>query len=51
MYVVGREHCDAVGRAHGERLRPAMPAATMVLVPGLIDPAMLVEVEVEAVLP
>jgi enamine deaminase RidA (YjgF/YER057c/UK114 family) len=51
MYVVGREHCDGVGRAHGERLAAARPAATMVLVAGLIDPAMLVEVEVEAIVP
>jgi enamine deaminase RidA (YjgF/YER057c/UK114 family) len=49
MYVVGREHCDAVGRAHAERLGNARPAATMVLVAGLLDPAMLVEVEAEAV--
>jgi enamine deaminase RidA (YjgF/YER057c/UK114 family) len=51
MYVVGREHCDAVGRAHSERVGPARPAATMVLVAGLVDPAMLVEVEVEALVP
>ena len=51
MYVVGREHCDAVGRAHVLRLGAAAPAATMVLVAGLIDPAMLVEVEAEALVP
>jgi enamine deaminase RidA (YjgF/YER057c/UK114 family) len=51
MYVVGRQHCDQVGRAHGERLAVARPAATMVLVAGLLDEAMLVEVEAEAVLP
>jgi enamine deaminase RidA (YjgF/YER057c/UK114 family) len=51
MFVVGREHCDAVGRAHGERMALARPAATMVLVAGLIDEEMLVEVEAEAVLP
>lgn len=51
MYVVGREHCDAVGRAHALRLGAAAPAATMVLVAGLIDPAMLVEVEAEALVP
>ena len=51
MYVVGRQHCDAVGRAHGEQMAVARPAATMVLVAGLIDEAMLVEVEAEAVLP
>ena len=51
MYVVGREHCEAVGLAHGERLGAARPAASMVLVPGLLDERMLVEVEVEAVVP
>ena len=51
MFVVGREHCAAVGRAHGERLGAARPAASMLLVSGLIDELMLVEVEVEAVLP
>lgn len=51
MYVVGREHCDPVGRAHGERLAIARPAATMVLVAGLIDEAMLVEIEAEAIAP
>jgi enamine deaminase RidA (YjgF/YER057c/UK114 family) len=51
MYVVGRQNCDPVGRAHGQRMAVALPAATMVLVAGLIDEAMLVEVEAEAVLP
>ena len=51
MFVVGRDNCDAVGRAHGERLGTARPAASMLLVGGLIDERMLVEVEVEAVLP
>jgi enamine deaminase RidA (YjgF/YER057c/UK114 family) len=51
MFVVGRRNCDPVGRAHGERMAVARPAATMVLVAGLIDEAMLIEVEAEAVLP
>lgn len=48
MYVVNRADCDAVGRVHGERFADVRPAATMILVKGLIDDAMLVEVEVEA---
>jgi enamine deaminase RidA (YjgF/YER057c/UK114 family) len=51
MYVVGRENCDAVGQAHRERLGAVRPAATMVLVAGLIDVRMLVEIELEAYLP
>jgi enamine deaminase RidA (YjgF/YER057c/UK114 family) len=48
MYVTDRAHADAVGRAHGEVFGAVRPVATMVIVAGLLDPAMLVEVEVEA---
>jgi enamine deaminase RidA (YjgF/YER057c/UK114 family) len=48
MYVVHRADCDTVGRIHAERFADVRPAATMVLVAGLIDEEMLVEVEVEA---
>jgi enamine deaminase RidA (YjgF/YER057c/UK114 family) len=51
MYVVAPEHCDAAGRAHHEVFAQVRPVATMVVVAGLIDPAMLVEIEVEATLP
>lgn len=50
MYVVGAEHCEAVGRAHAERFGAVRPVSTMLCVAGLIHPALLVEVEVEAVL-
>jgi enamine deaminase RidA (YjgF/YER057c/UK114 family) len=49
MYLVDRAHGDAVGRAHGEIFAEVRPAATMVVVAGLLHPEHLVEVEVEAV--
>ena len=49
MYVTDRADCEAVGLAHGSRLRGVRPAATMVVVAGLLDPAMLVEIELDAV--
>ncbi len=49
MYVVGMaDHATAVGRAHAEVLGEHLPAATMVGVAELIDPALLVEVELVA---
>ena len=39
---------DAVGLAHASVFADIRPAATMVVVAGLIDPAMLVEVELTA---
>lgn len=50
MYVVDRADCESVGTVHGERFAQVRPAATMVVVSGLIDEAMLVEVELEACL-
>jgi enamine deaminase RidA (YjgF/YER057c/UK114 family) len=51
MYITDRADADAVGAAHGAVFGAIRPAATMVLVAGLIDPAMLVEIELVAVLP
>jgi enamine deaminase RidA (YjgF/YER057c/UK114 family) len=48
MYVTNRAHVDRVGRAHGSVFGAVRPVATLVIVAGLLDPAMLVEVELEA---
>ena len=50
MFVTDIAYVEAVGRAHGEYFRAIRPVATMVQVSGLIDPAMLVEIEVDAVI-
>ena len=51
LYLVSADDAAAVGAVHGELLGAARPAATMVVVAGLLDPAWKVEVEAEAVVP
>ncbi len=48
MYLTDRADTEAVGSVHGEVFKGVSPAATMVVVAGLVDPAMLVEVELVA---
>jgi enamine deaminase RidA (YjgF/YER057c/UK114 family) len=50
MYLVDPADWEAVGRAHGAVLAEVGPAATMVVVAGLLDPRWRVEIEAEAVL-
>jgi enamine deaminase RidA (YjgF/YER057c/UK114 family) len=50
IFVTDISQWEAVGRAHGEVFGAIRPASTMVQVSALVDPAMLVEIEVEAVI-
>ncbi|HET9436187.1 MAG TPA: RidA family protein [Candidatus Limnocylindrales bacterium] len=48
MYVTDRDHIAAVAAVHGEVFADVRPAATAVVIAGLIDPSLLVEIEAEA---
>ena len=50
MYLVDPGDWEAVGRAHGAVFSGTRPAATMVVVAGLLDRRWRVEIEAEAVL-
>ncbi len=50
MFVTNIDDWEAIGRAHGEFFRSIKPAATMVEVSRLINPDLLVEIEVSAVI-
>ncbi len=49
IYVTDISRADEVGRALGETFGDVRPVATMVEVSALIDPRMLVEIEVVAI--
>ena len=49
IYVTDIRQWEQVGRAHGEVFGAVRPATSMVEVSRLIDPAMLVEIEAEAI--
>jgi len=51
IYLTSAGHWREVARAHGEIFAAVRPAATAVIVAGLLDPAWLVEIEAEALLP
>ena len=48
MFVTDISRAEEIGRVHGERFAAHPPVASMVQVAALIDPRMLVEIEVMA---
>lgn len=51
MYLTRVEDWEAVGRVHGEFFAKIRPAATMVVVAKLLNPAWRIEIEMDAVIP
>lgn len=49
LYLTDIRHGDAVGRVHGELFSAIRPASTMLVVSALVDPDLVVEIEVDAV--
>jgi enamine deaminase RidA (YjgF/YER057c/UK114 family) len=51
MYLTHVEDWETVGRVHGEFFATIRPAATMVVVAKLLNPAWRIEIEMDAVIP
>ena len=49
MYLLDADDWEEVGRAHNAYFEAVRPAATMVVVAGLLDPRWRVEIELEAI--
>jgi enamine deaminase RidA (YjgF/YER057c/UK114 family) len=50
-FILDRADWEEVGRAHGEVFGQVMPATSMLVISGLLDPSWKVEIEADAVLP
>jgi enamine deaminase RidA (YjgF/YER057c/UK114 family) len=50
-YILDPADWEAVGRAHGEVFGSVLPATSMLVISGLLDPAWKVEIEADALLP
>jgi enamine deaminase RidA (YjgF/YER057c/UK114 family) len=50
MFITDAAYADPVGRAHGAAFGNVRPAATMVVIVGMLDPRWKVEIEADAVL-
>ena len=50
-FIVDPADWEAVGRAHGEIFGSVLPATSMLVISGLLDPAWKVEIEADALLP
>ena len=49
VYITGAGHWGDVGKAHAEVFADIRPASSMVVITGLLDPRLLVEIEADAI--
>jgi len=49
VYITAAVDADAIGAVHGEFFGDVRPASSMIVMVGLVDPSLLVEIEVDAV--
>jgi enamine deaminase RidA (YjgF/YER057c/UK114 family) len=50
MYLTSADDADAVSGVHGALFSQILPAATMIVVAGLLDPRWRIEIEVDALI-